>query len=94
MTESEKRAQAQREQLQALAAPGWDLVADEKLSFIVSRYRSGGARASRLAARRMMERWARLHPGGSSPEARESDLEHHRALRQKLDRTAHVIARR
>jgi len=83
-----------REELRAFAARRWDLVADEKLLFVAQRYRSGGSGASRMAARRLAQRWARLHPGGPSPEARKEDLDHHIAMKQKLDRTVHALGRR
>lgn len=82
------------EQLRAFAARRWDLVADEKLSFIAARYRAEGPDASRKAARCLEQRWAMLHPGGPSPEARQQDFEHHVAMKQTLDRAAHAVTRR
>lgn len=82
------------EQLRAFANRRWDLVADEKVSFVAERYRAGGSKASRMAAGRLARRWARLHPGGPSAEAREDDLEHHIVLKQKLDCAVHVLGRR
>jgi hypothetical protein len=83
-----------REQLRAFAARRWDLIADEKLSFVATRYQARGADASRKAAQGMSQRWARLHPGGPSPEARQQDLEHHIALKKKFDLVARAIGRR
>lgn len=83
-----------REQLRAFAARRWDLVADEKLSFVAARYQAGGVNASRKAAQAMSQRWARLHPAGPSREARLQDFEHHVALKKKLDLVAHAIGRR
>lgn len=83
-----------REQLRAFASRRWDLVADEKLSFLATRYRVSGAEASRKAAEAMAQRWASLHPGSPSPEARQQDFQHHVALKRKLDRAADAIGRR
>ncbi|MFZ5891413.1 MAG: hypothetical protein ACOY0T_10205 [Myxococcota bacterium] len=83
-----------REQLRAFAARRWDLVADEKLSFVAARYQSRGVDASRKAALAMSQRWAKLHPAGPSREARQQDLEHHVALKKKLDIVAHALRRR
>ena len=83
-----------REQLRAFAARRWDLVADEKLSFVADRYRAGGSDAGRKAAQALSQRWSRLHPGSPSPEARQRDLEHHVAMKKKLDLVAHAFGRR
>jgi hypothetical protein len=93
MSDSNKRTPT-REQLRAFAARRWDLVADEKLSFLAARYREQGQAASRKAAQLLSQRWARLHPGSASPEARQQDLEHHVALKKKLDLLAHAFGRR
>jgi hypothetical protein len=93
VTEANRRTPS-REQLRAFAARRWDLVADEKLAFLADRYRREGATGSREAVQRMSRQWARLHPDGPTPEARREDLEHHIALKRKLDATAHVIGRR
>jgi hypothetical protein len=93
VTEANQRTPS-REQLRAFAARRWDLVADEKLAFLADRYRREGAAGSREAAHSMARQWAKLHPAGPTPEARRDDLEHHIALKKKLDATAHVIGRR
>ena len=93
VTEANPRTPS-REQLRAFAARRWDLVADEKLAFLADRYRREGAAGSREAAHSMARQWAKLHPEGPTPEARRDDLEHHIALKKKLDATAHVIGRR
>jgi hypothetical protein len=82
------------EQLRAFAARRWDLIAEEKLSFVATRYLAEGPDASRKAAQSLSQRWARLHPGSPSPEARQQDLEDHVALKKKLDLVAHAIGRR
>jgi hypothetical protein len=101
MTTADKRKQVPgpdlaptREQLRAFAARRWDLVADEKISFVVARYQARGVDASRGAAQAMSQRWARLHPAGPSREARLQDFEHHVAMKKKLDLVAHAIGRR
>ncbi len=93
VTQANKRTPS-REQLRAFAARRWDLVADEKLAFLGDRYRREGAAGSRQAVQGMARRWASLHPDGPSVEARQDDLEHHIALKRKLDTTAHVVGRR
>lgn len=93
VTQANKRPPT-REQLRAFAARRWDLVADEKLAFLADRYRREGAAGSRRAAHGMARRWASLHPDGPTAEARRADLEHHIALKRKLDATAHVVGRR
>ena len=97
VTQADKRPPTRpptREQLRAFAARRWDLVADEKLAFLADRYRREGAAGSRRAAQGIARRWASLHPGGPTAEARQDDLEHHIALKRKLDATAHVVGRR
>jgi len=82
------------EDLRAFAQRRWDLVADSKLRFIGERFRAEGPLATRRVARRLAERWAALHPGGPSAEARRQDLSDHLALKAKLDRASHAFRRR
>jgi hypothetical protein len=82
------------EHLRAFAARRWDLVADEKRTFVANRYRVHGPAANRETALRLRERWVELHPEGPSAEAREDDLAHHVAFKEKLDRAAHGFPRR
>ena len=80
--------------IRSFAARRWNLVADEKLRFIVERFEAAGIIGSRSAARRLRERWLALHPDGASDADRETDLKAHVALKEKLDRVHNAAVRR
>ncbi len=80
--------------IRSFAARRWDLVADEKLRFIVERFEAAGISGSRSAARRLRERWLALHPEGATDADREADLKAHVALKEKLDRAHNAAVRR
>jgi hypothetical protein len=80
--------------LRSFAERRWDLVADEKLRFLVERFEAEGANGSRNAALRLRERWLASHPGGACAADREADLKAHLSLRETLDRVHNASRRR
>lgn len=85
--------EAMREALRAYAERSWDLLAARKREFVAERYRTLGPAASLAAARRLRERWRRLHPNAPTPDMREADFAAHLALKEKMERASHVFRR-
>ena len=77
--------------LRAYAGRSWDLVEKAKLRFRAERFRKGGPDASIAVARRLRERFRRLHPEGPTAEARKRDFDAHVALKAVFERAAHAF---
>jgi hypothetical protein len=74
-----------REDVRAFLDRPWDELEVSRREHQAERHRAGGPEASLRAARRLRERFRRLHPEGPSAEARARDLADHVELKRRID---------
>jgi hypothetical protein len=83
-----------REAIRAFAQRRWAEAEEAKREYWARRFRAGGSAETLRAAQALWQHVRRVRPDWPTPQDRADDLAHHTELKRRIDRIAHVFARR